>query len=85
MRNILPLVISAVLFTSSVRAEQPGSGKLVIPSTSGKQLPLKGAGAGSASSCAAYGSGFIKVEGTDSCVKISGAVRVDAVSSHGAR
>ena len=83
MRNILPLVISAVLFASSVRAEQPGSGKLVIPATSGKQLPLKGAG--SASSCAAYGAGFIKVEGTDSCVKISGAVRVDAISSHGAR
>ena len=83
MRNILPLVISAVLFAASVRAEQPGSGKLVIPSTSDKQLPLKGAGA--ASSCAAYGSGFIKVEGTDSCVKISGAVRVDAVSSRGAR
>ena len=83
MRNILPLVIAAVLFASSVRAEQPGSGKLVIPATSGKQLPLKGAGA--ASSCAAYGTGFIKVEGTDSCVKISGAVRVDAVSSRGAR
>jgi hypothetical protein len=82
MRNILPLVILAVLFAASVRAEQPGGGKLVIPSTSGKQLPLKGAGA--AGSCAAYGTGFIKVEGSDSCVKVSGSARIDAVS-RGAR
>jgi hypothetical protein len=82
MRNILPLVIMAVLFAASVRAEQPGGGKLVIPSTSGKQLPLKGAGG--ANSCAAYGTGFIKVEGSDSCVKVSGSARIDAVS-RGAR
>jgi hypothetical protein len=85
MRNILPFVIVAVVFAASVRAEQPGGGKLVIPSTSGKQLPLKGANSGAANSCAAYGTGFIKVEGSDSCVKISGSTRIDAVSSGGAR
>jgi Porin subfamily len=78
MRNVLPLIISALLFACPVRAEQPTGGKLIIPSTPGKQLPLKGA---SASSCAAYGAGFIKVEGTDSCVKIGGAIRVDAVGA----
>jgi hypothetical protein len=82
MRNILPFIIVAVLFAASVRAEQPGGGKLVIPSTSDKQLPLKGAGG--ANSCAAYGTGFIKVEGSDSCVKVSGSARIDAVS-RGAR
>jgi hypothetical protein len=83
MRNILPLVILAVLYAASVRAEQPGGGKLVMPSTSGKQLPLKGANSGT-NSCAAYGTGFIKVEGSDSCVKVSGSARIDAVS-RGAR
>jgi hypothetical protein len=85
MRNILLLIIPVVLFASSVRAEEPGVGKLIIPSTSGKQLPVKGANSGAAGSCAAYGAGFIKVEGSDSCVKISGSARIDAVSSHGAR
>jgi Porin subfamily len=79
MRNILPLIISVVLLAYPVRAEQPTTGKLIIPSTPGKQLPLKGAGA--ANSCAAYGAGFIKVEGTDSCVRIGGTVRVDAVGA----
>jgi hypothetical protein len=83
MRNLLPVVISAVLFASLARAEQPTAGKLVIPATSGKQLPLKGAGA--VNSCAAYGRGFVKIEGSDSCVKIGGAIRVDAVGSGGAR
>jgi hypothetical protein len=81
MRNILILIVSVVLFACPVRAEQPTAGKLIIPSTPGKQLPLKGAGSSAANSCAAYGAGFIKVEGTDSCVKIGGTVRVDAVGA----
>jgi hypothetical protein len=43
-----------------------------------KTLPLKGAaGAAKANSCAAYGSGFVMVEATGTCVKVSGAIRVD--------
>lgn len=49
------------------------------PPQPGKTLPLKSA-AGSAkpNGCASYGRGFTMVEGT--CVKIGGAVRVDAVT-----
>lgn len=44
-----------------------------------KTLPLKGAaGSAKANGCASYGRGFTMVEGT--CVKIGGAVRVDAVT-----
>ena len=39
-----------------------------------KELPVKGAT--SANSCAAYGPGFVKVEGTNSCMKIGGALSV---------
>lgn len=46
---------------------------------SGKALPLKGAaGSANTNGCASYGRGFTMVEGT--CVKIGGAVRVDAVT-----
>ncbi|WP_027531006.1 hypothetical protein [Bradyrhizobium sp. WSM3983] len=50
---------------------------------SGRALPLKGTagsakGSANANGCASYGRGFTMVEGT--CVKIGGAVRVDAVT-----
>lgn len=38
-----------------------------------KTLPVKGR---NSNPCAAYGAGFVKVEGTGSCVKIGGAVDV---------
>jgi hypothetical protein len=46
-------------------------------------LPLKGASSGN--SCAAYGPGFVKVAGSDTCVKAGGAVSVDVGRSSGAR
>ena len=51
--------------------------------TSGKVLPLKGAR--SANSCAEYGAGFVKVEGTNTCMKIGGAISVGAGVSGGSR
>jgi len=39
------------------------------------QLPLKGTGA--TNSCAAYGAGFAKAAGSDTCVKVGGAVSID--------
>jgi hypothetical protein len=44
-----------------------------------KLLPVKGASAGN--SCAAYGPGFRMVEGTDTCVKVGGAVSVEVGGS----
>ena len=85
MRNILLIPVVAALSASSAMAEQPGGDKLVIPPASGKVLPLKGAGAASGGSCADYGPGFAKVDGTGTCVKIGGAVRIDAGRSSGGR
>lgn len=49
------------------------------PAQPGKALPLKGAaGSARANGCAAYGRGFTMVGAT--CVKIGGAVRVDATA-----
>ena len=53
------------------------------PAASGRQLPLKGAGASNA--CAAYGPGFVKVEGTETCMKVGGAVGIGAGTSSGGR
>ncbi|MBV9564909.1 MAG: hypothetical protein JOY90_31345 [Bradyrhizobium sp.] len=62
------LMVSPVAAQSSVTTRLPGT---TIPS---RQLPLKGTT--SATSCAAYGPGFVKVEGTNSCMKIGGALSV---------
>lgn len=72
------LVLISLATTSAAGAETvrlPPS----EPPPPGKTLPLKSA-AGSAkpNGCASYGRGFTMVEGT--CVKIGGAVRVDAVA-----
>ena len=78
------LVIAALLLpASSALAEQPGTQKSDKAALSGKVLPLKGASSGN--SCAAYGPGFVKVAGSDTCVKVGGAVSVDVGTSRGAR
>ena len=74
MRNTLLAILIAVLPTSVAAAEQPGIQKPDKPVT--KLLPLKRDGA--AHSCAAYGAGFIKVEGTDTCMRIGGGVSIEA-------
>ena len=76
-------MVAAMLPAAGALAEGPvpqRSGKAV---PAGKLLPLKGAT--SANSCAAYGAGFVKVQGTDTCVKIGGAVSIGAGTSTGAR
>lgn len=59
---------------------QPSSTKLP---PSGKLLPLKGAGRDN--SCAEYGVGFVRVEGSGTCVKVGGYVRIEAGAHAGAR
>src|SRR2546426_9513805 len=57
------LVIAALLLSAwSALAEPPGLQKSEKAAVSGKTLPLRGAS--SADSCAAYGPGFVKVEGS---------------------
>lgn len=79
MRNSLLAIVIAVLAASSALAEPSSSQKPDKPANSGRLLPVKRAGTGNA--CAAYGLGFVKVEGTDTCVKIGGAVSIGVGSS----
>jgi hypothetical protein len=79
MRNILLAIVVALPPASIAAAEQSGTPKPDKSLTSVRQLPVKSTATGD--SCAAYGAGFVKVEGTDSCVKVGGAVRIEAGSS----
>jgi hypothetical protein len=84
MRKSL-LAIATLMLTgaAALTAEQSGQQKSGKAAPSGKLLPLKRATSGS--SCAAYGAGFVKVEGTETCVKIGGAVSIGAGTSAGSR
>ena len=83
MRKSLLVIVVVVLPASATFAEQPRVPKPDKAATSGKVLPLKGAR--SANSCAEYGAGFVRIEGTNTCMKIGGAISVGAGVSGGAR
>ena len=83
MRKSLLVVVAVVLIAGAASAEQPRLQKPERAAPSGKVLPLKGAR--SANSCAEYGAGFVKVEGTNTCMKIGGAISIGAGVSGGSR
>lgn len=83
MRTILLAIVAATLPALTALAEQPVFPKSETAAKPGKLLPLKGASA--SNSCAAYGAGFVKVAGTDTCVKVGGAVSIGAGANTGAR
>ena len=68
---------------SSIATAQTGSQKLDKFSGSDRLLPLNGSHASNA--CAAYGPDYVKVEGTEMCVQVSGSVSVGVRGSIGAR
>jgi len=82
MRNSLLVIAALLLPVSCALAEPPGFQTSEKAAVSGKTLPLKGAS--SANSCAAYGPGFVKVEGSGTCVKVGGAISVGVGTSRGA-
>jgi len=78
MRTRLAILIGLVIglmavSVSSVSAETP-TGSTAERSPAGKVLPLKGPAG--AKPCAAYGPGFVWVEGSGTCVKFGGAIDV---------
>lgn len=79
MRTLLLILLSlpATLATAAESLRLPSA----EPPQAGKALPLNGSTAGKArpASCAAYGAGFVMAEGTGTCVKLGGAIRVDAI------
>jgi hypothetical protein len=74
MRKIVLAVVVAVLPTWVAVAQQSSQQPKNSP-TSGTLRPVRG------NPCAKYGAGFVKVEGSDMCVKIGGNVSVEAGGS----
>jgi hypothetical protein len=80
MRTLLLAIIGTVLPAFCAFAEQP---RLPKSDTTSKQLPLKGTA--SSNACAQYGAGFVRVEGTQTCMKLGGAISIGAGASTGPR
>jgi hypothetical protein len=73
MKIVLAVVV-AVLPTWVAVAQQSGQPPKNSPK-SGTQHPVSG------NPCARYGVGFVKIAGSDTCVKIGGSVSVEAGGS----
>jgi hypothetical protein len=73
MRKIVSVIIVAVLSASAASAQQSRDGK---PAKPAKSLPLRPAKA--ANACAEYGAGFVRIEGSSTCIKIGGSIGVGA-------
>jgi hypothetical protein len=71
MRIIVSVIILAVLSASAASAQQSRDGK---PNKPAKSLPLRPKA--TTNSCAEYGAGFVRIEGSSTCMKIGGSVGV---------
>jgi hypothetical protein len=82
MRNILVVIVVALLPAASAAAEPsrapPKNKAAALPS---RLAPAKH----TVNACAAYGAGFVKIDGTDTCVKIGGAVSIGVGGAAGSR
>jgi Porin subfamily len=83
MRILLLVMLVVTSSASMALADSAGRLKLDYTTPPTTALPVKGAGARNA--CAEYGTGFRKVEGTDTCVKVGGSVRLDVSSGAASR
>jgi hypothetical protein len=72
MRTIFPVIVLALLSTFAAPAQQSRDSK---PNKPAKSLPLRPARA-AVNSCAEYGAGFARIEGTSTCIKIGGSIGV---------
>jgi hypothetical protein len=68
MRNSVLIIGLAVLSASSASAQHSRAGKPGKPATSVLLRPAKAA----ANPCAEYGPGFVRIEGSSTCMKIGG-------------
>ena len=68
MRTIFPVLVLALLWASAAPAQQFRDDK---PGKPAKSLPLRPAKAAT-NPCAEYGAGFVRIEGSSTCIKIGG-------------
>ncbi|HXO68855.1 MAG TPA: hypothetical protein VN838_07825 [Bradyrhizobium sp.] len=73
MRPIFPVIVLVLLWASAAPAQQFRDDR---PGKPAKTLPVRPAKA--ANPCAEYGAGFVRIEGSSSCVKIGGSLSVGA-------
>jgi hypothetical protein len=73
MRKLILVV--ALLPAVAVAAEQQNGPRKKAAETPKASAPV------SANPCAQYGAGFVQVQGTSTCVKLSGSMRVDVGTS----
>ncbi len=83
MRNCLLPIMIAVLSASPAMAQSSAPPQPSRSASSGKLLPMKRTAP--VNSCAAYGPGFVKAEGTDTCVQIGGSISIGVGGSTGGR
>jgi hypothetical protein len=74
MRTVLLAMLLLALPASAALAQQSSPHKPDKATPPDKLLPLKGTASGN--SCAAFGPGFVKVEGSGTCIKIGGATSI---------
>jgi hypothetical protein len=72
MRTVFPVIILAILSVSAASAQQGRGGKPDKPAPSVPLRPAKAA----ANPCAEYGAGFVRIEGSSTCIKIGGSFSV---------
>jgi hypothetical protein len=72
MRTSFPVIFLAALSVSAASAQQSRDRKPDKPATSVPLRPAKAA----ANPCADYGAGFVRIEGSSTCMKIGGSFGV---------
>ena len=72
MRTVFPVIVLALFSVSAASAQQGRGGKPDKPAPSIPLRPAKTA----ANPCAEYGAGFVRIEGSSTCIKIGGSVSV---------
>ncbi|WP_375783209.1 hypothetical protein ACE10Z_25430 [Bradyrhizobium sp. Pha-3] len=73
--------VIAVLVPAAAFAQAGDRRNFQTPPDAGKALPSKSATR--SNPCSSYGPGFVKVEGSDTCVRLGGAISVGAGVSSG--
>jgi hypothetical protein len=77
MRMIVPVILVAMLSVSAAPAQQFRDGK---PDKPAKSLPLRPAKAAT-NPCAEYGAGYVRIEGSSTCIKVGGSFGVGVGAS----
>lgn len=72
MRNFILILVAATLSISTAAADSVTPQKSTRPVIGGKRLAVKQGAP--RNPCALYGPGFLKVEGSDTCIKVGGSI-----------